>query len=61
MTGQCAYCSSTLVQGRCPTCDQVPRAMWSTGVAGVIALAGVGLFVLTLFVLVVLAAMTRRG
>jgi hypothetical protein len=35
--------------------------MWSTSVAGVIALAGVGLFLVTLFVLMVLAAMTREG
>jgi hypothetical protein len=35
--------------------------MWSISVAGIIALAGVGVFVLTLLVLVLLAAMTRRG
>jgi hypothetical protein len=35
--------------------------MWSTSVAGVIALAGVGLALLVLFVLVALAAMTSKA
>ena len=60
-TGRCAYCSSTLIDGSCPSCDRPPRVTWSTTAAGVIALAGVAFLVLTLLILVLLAAMTGGG